>query len=277
MRDKRRVAELVTNGQPFVYTSGKYPSEFEKTTVAFRICDHPQNQGSFVYDLRHDPTPYKDLSPEQLVELWRWKKEPQEPRLPIKTLQYNRCPAVAPLGVLDEASRQRLGIDLAAIKNHLAILKNTKDLEERLYKAWEIMENNREQTRLVSTEQDVDSCMYDGFFDNQDKQAMRVVRAAVPEELADLGLHFHDQLLLSLLPLYKARNYPKALTTEERADWERFCEHKLLSGGQHSRMALFFARLQEVATRDGLTDHQRYLLEELRLYAESIMPSSVDV
>lgn len=279
MRDKRKIAELVEGGQPFVYTSGKYPSEFEKTTVAFAICPQPGRQGSaFVYDLRIDPLQYKDKTAEQLAELWRWKKEPDEPRLPVKTIQYNRCPAVAPLGVLDEASQKRLKIDLPQIKKHLVLLKGMTDLEERLCKAWEILDNQREQTRLVSTERDVDSSMYNGFFDGPDKQSMRVVRAADPSELGEgLGLHFKDQRLTALLPLYKARNYPKQLTGEERAEWDKFCEHRLLNGGQQSRMAKFFTRLQEIAVRDGLTSHQQYLLEELRLYAESVMPASADI
>lgn len=278
MRDKRKVADLVEGDQPFVYTSGKYPGELEKTTVAFVICPQPQRQGSaFVYDLRHDPDQYADKSPEQLAELWRWKKDAEEPRLPVKTIAYNRCPAVAPLGVLDEASRQRLKLDMNLIKQNTAKLKKMTDLEGRLCKAWEIMESKRSgQTSLVSIEQDADGAMYDGFFGPEDKQAMRVVRAASPAELGDLGLGFKDQRLKALLPLYKARNYPKQLTGEERADWERFCENRLLQGGQHSRMAKFFTRLQEIAGQNTLTGHQEYLLEELRLYAESIMPASAD-
>jgi exodeoxyribonuclease-1 len=275
MRDKRKVADLVESGQPFVYTSGKYPSQFDKTTVVATICPHPKNQGSFVFDLRHNPAEFKDMKPEQLVERWKWQKEPDPaaPRLPVKTLQYNRCPAVAPLGVLDEASRDRIQISMEQIQKHLATLKDMKDFEERLHKAWEIMEGERKsQTRLVNTEEDVDASIYDGFFDNQDKQAMRVVRAAAPEELGNLGLQFKDQRLTSLLPLYKARNYPKSLTGEEREQWERFCRQRLLGGGQQSRMAKFYHRLQDIAGREGLTTHQEYLVEELRLYAESIMP-----
>jgi hypothetical protein len=41
-------------------------------------------------------------------------------------------------------------------------------------------------------------------------------------------------------------------------------------------MAQFGVRLQEIAAAGGLTAHQEYLLEELRLYAESIMPASPD-
>ena len=166
---------------------------------------------------------------------------------------------------------------MKAIQDHASKLKRMTDLEERICKAWEIIEGSREQTSLVNTEQDVDAGMYQGFYGDQDKQAMRVVRAARPEELSELDLHFKDQRLAALLPLYKARNYPKAMTAEERSTWERFCEQRLLAGGQHSRMARFFDRLQQIAARDGLTSHQQYLLEELRLYAESIMPSNSEL
>ncbi len=276
IRDKRKVADVVESGQPFVYSSGKYPSEFEKTTVAYAICHHPKKQGSLVFDLRHDPLQYKDDSAEALAEKWRWKKDATELRLPVKSLQYNRCPAVAPLGVLDESSRQRLKIDLDVIKKNLAALKSMPDFEQRLIQACDTLDK-QVQTTLVSTDKDVDSCIYDGFFDTQDKQSMRVVRAAQPEELGDLGLNFHDNRLSALLPLYKARNYPASLSGEERIEWEKHCERLLLGGGTHSRMAQFYNRLQQIVADGNLTSHQQYLLEELRLYAESIMPETNDI
>ena len=276
MRDKTRLADLIEGGEPFVYTSGRYPSEFEKTTVAVHVCPHPKHNGSaFVYDLRHDPTQYADMTPEQLADKWRWKKDSDEPRLPVKKIQYNHMPAVAPMGVLDEASQKRLQINFDDIQKHLGILRKMTDLADRLAQAAELMEK-KPQASLISTEYDVDSCMYDGFFGQEDKNAMRVVRAADPSELGNLGLKFKDQRLSSLLPLYKARNYPKALTSEERAEWERFRTNKLMAGGAQSRVAKYFARLQEVSARGDLTGHQQYLLEELKLYAESIMPEPED-
>lgn len=273
MREKRNVAELVSGAQPFVYTSGKYPSEFEKTTVVYRICDHPQGQAAFVYDLRHDPAQYKDATPEQLVELWSWKKDPEAPRLPVKTIKFNRCPAVAPMGaVKDPEVQKRLQIDLQVIAKNLATLKSMKDFGERLRAAWEIMEKKRDQE--YAGEQDVDEAIYGGFYSNSDKQLMSVVRAAAPEELSTLGLKFQDHRLEELLPRYKARNYPKLLTSEEREAWEQLRAKRLLDGGHQSRMARFGVRLQELAAEPNLTEHQRYLLEELHLYAESIMPES---
>lgn len=276
MRHKNKIADLVEGGEPFVYTSGKYPSEFDKTTIVTTICAHPKRQAAFVYDLRHDPRVYLDKTPEQLVELWRWKKEPDEPRLPIKTLQYNRCPAIAPLGVLDRKSQERIKIDVHKAMEYKKILEASKDFEVRLCKAWEIMEGlQQSQSSLLSTQADVDTGMYDGFFAAPDKQAMRVVRAADPKELGTLDLHFQDTRLSALLPLYKARNHPEFLTSEERAEWERFCAGRLMGGGKQSRMAHFFTRLQEIAAREHLTSHQQYLIEELRLYAESIVPENI--
>lgn len=275
MRDKRKVAELVESGQPFVYSSGQYPGEFEKTTVAAQVCKTPnRNGGSFVYDLRYDPAEYRDLSPEQLADKWRWKKDSNEPRLPVKKLQYNRCPAVAPLGVLDEASQERLKINLEAAQKNLRTFRNMPDFAERLCAADELLQK-KHQTALLTTDKDVDACIYDGFFGEQDKTAMSVVRAAKPEELGSLGLKFQDSRLEALLPLYKARNYPKLLAPEERQEWEKFRARKLFAGGKDSKFAKYLARLQEAAARSGLTNQQEYIIEELKLYAESIAPDEV--
>lgn len=272
LRDKRKVAEVVEGGQPFVYASGQYPSEYEKTAVVMTICPHPKRQGAaLVYDLRHDPTKYKDMSAEQLAEAWKWKKDNPEERLPVKNLAYNKCPAVAPLGVLDPKSRERLQIDMDSIQKHAKILQSMPDLEDRLSRAAEMLDEAM-QTTFLTDNRHVDGQLYDGFFGNQDKQSMRVVRAAKPDELGDLNMHFQDKRLEALLPLYKARNYPKSLSGEEREQWDAFCKEQLLGGGQHSRMAKFLGRLQEIATKGNLTGHQEYLLEELKLYAESIMP-----
>jgi exodeoxyribonuclease-1 len=164
-------------------------------------------------------------------------------------------------------------LDLQVIAAHAAKLKRSKDLAEKLCKALEIMEDKKQQQpALVNTEYDVDCAIYDGFYAPEDKQAMSVVRAAPPTELGTLGLKFKDQRLEALLPLYKARNYPKLLTGEERDVWERFRTNRLMAGGQNSKLAKYLMRLQDVLAKGDLTPHQEYLIEELKLYAESIMP-----
>jgi exodeoxyribonuclease-1 len=273
-RDKKSVAELVMGGQPFVYTSGKYPGEFEKTTVVDVVAEHPGGQGVLVFDLRHDPEPFMKFDASALVEALRWRpKDDPGPRLPVKTLKFNRCPAVAPLNVLDQASQERLKLSPQVFQaNRQKLAEVRDDLGSKIVDALKILDT-QQQGRLLEDEIDVDARLYEGFFADADRTKMSVVRAADIDELKTLDLNFADGRLAALLPLYKARNFPKTLSDEERVIWEHFRERKLLSGGNESRMAKFFNRLGEVSTRTDLTDKHRYLLEELHLYGQSIMPA----
>lgn len=272
LRDKKKVAEIVENSQPFVYTSGQYASQFDKTTVAIKLCDNPKLQGApLVYDLRFDPEQYNGLTPGQLVEKWQYKKGATEPRLPVKKLQFNKCPAVAPLGVLDEKSRERLQIDMAAVKRNAARLAAMPEFAKNVSAACDILDKQFQST-LFADERHVDGQLYDGFIGNHDKQVMSVVRAAQPDELSQIIDDFDDERLKKMLPLYKARNFSRSLTDDERAAWDTFCHTQLMAGGDKSKMATFLQRLQDIAARDNLTGHQQYILEELKLYAESIMP-----
>lgn len=273
MRDKKKVAALAGSGEPFVYTSGQYASEYEKTTIAVMLAPHPKKQGALVYDLRHDPGVYKGYTPAQLAEAWRWKKDSSEPRLPIKTLQYNKCPAVAPLGVLTAENRERLALDEATIKKHLQILREMPDFATRVLEAQVILEKQT-QTSFMAAPQDVDGQLYDGFFGDEDRILERALRVAAPEEVQDFAGQFHDTRLQTLVPLYKARNFASALDDAERTAWEAHYKQVLLDGGEHSRLAKYFKRLGELAAAPGITSQQQYLLEELQLYGQSIMPAS---
>ncbi len=273
IRDKRKVAALVGGNDPFVYTSGKYPSEFEKTTIAIKLADHPKKQGALVYDLRHDPIEFTELSPKQLAERWAFTRdENAPPRLPVKTLQYNHCPAVAPMSVLDEASQKRLQIDLQTIGANRQKLASLPDFIPRLLEALELLDK-KQQAELLGNEQDVDAQLYDGFIGDADRNVSRALRVAEPDDLDGFATNLKDIRLKALLPLYKARNFPESLSGDERETWEKFCSQKLVGGGQNSRMAKFIERLQSLAIRPGLTQNHQYLLEELKLYGESIMPA----
>ena len=270
---------LVLKGQPFVYTSGKYPSDSLHTSAAVLLLTHKQQDAALVYDLRHDPTKYFDMSVEELADAWRWKKDSDEPRLPVKTLKYNRCPAVAPLGVIkDKATQERIKLSLETVQKYWDILKSHQtEFARKVHEALDLLDAEREQaqTVLLDNELTVDSRLYDNFFDKYDKNLMQVVRAAEPAELGSLDLKFRDDRLASLLPLYKARNYPAVLSSEERAAWDKFVQKRLFAGDGNSRVATYFKRLSELSEQKGTTEAQRYILQELQLYGESIVPAEL--
>ncbi|MFZ1248772.1 MAG: exodeoxyribonuclease I [Candidatus Saccharimonadales bacterium] len=270
-RDKASVKKIVGSGEPFVYSSGKYDNDAEKTTVAMHLVEHPKKAGALVYDLRYDPTPFLALSPVELAERWQWVKDQKAPpRLPVKTMQFNRCPAIAPIGVLDGPSQERIKIDLTKTAKHRETLQKHPEFTQHILQALELLDQ-AQATRQSQADQTVDARLYDGFFNDHDNTTMSVVRAAAPEELAELAHDFHDTRLTQLLPLYKARNFPQALTDEERAAWEAHRYAMIMEGGTTSRLARYMHRLQELAGSVKEAD-KRYLLEELQLYAESIMP-----
>jgi exodeoxyribonuclease-1 len=275
MSDKKKAAALVDTKDPFVYTSLKYSPKHEKTSVAVKIAQHPRRQAAIVYDLRFDPTEFLELSPEEIVDRWKWTDdETASARLPVKTLRYNCCPAVAPMGVLDDASKERLQLDMQVITANLATLRANPAWAKNILAALDIMDASQE--KRFNSVNDVDSQLYNGFFDEHDCRLLDVVRAADPEEFSQIIDSFHDQRLKELLPLYKARNFPNDLTEEERMAWEQHRFQALMDGGADSRMSHFMHRLQELAGT--VTDQdKRFLLEELQLYAESIMPIDTEL
>lgn len=264
MRTKQDVAGLVNldNPQPFVYSSGRYPKTTLHTTVALPIAPGGKPGSVVVYDLRHDPRQWADKA---VAELQKIRSAPYEARrakdflpLPAKELAYNRCPAVAPLGVLDEAAQARIGLDLATVQQNLDALKKT-DLPQKLGELFA-------KPGDFPPANDVDARLYDGFVNNSDKTKMAVVRAADAAGLADLHPDFSDERLHQLLTRYKARNYPQSLAADERELWESHRAERLAK--DMPRYAQELARLGSEVS-DG---QKRFILQELHLWAESIAP-----
>lgn len=263
MRDKKKVAELVSLDDPkaFVYSSGRYDPQYEKTTVAYPLAPGPTPGTILVYDLRHDPSSFVGAAPRQLASIifadrTMRERDDYQP-LPVKSLSLNRCPAVAPLGVLDEPARQRLQIDLATIKANIQRIVENPGFANAVQEAFEMREPFEDSP-------DVEHQLYVGFMNDKDKGRCGVVRSADATELADFHPQFADERLDELLFRYKARQFPDSLSETEHTKWEKFRSQKL-----QMLLPRYFDRLQQLQIAGGDT----YILEELQLWAESIVPS----
>lgn len=265
MRDKKEVAKLVNleTPQPFVYASGRYDAQFEKATAAFPLAPGTKPGSVLVYDLRYDPTPFLNATPAALASVIFADRETRQSegyqRLPVKELSYNKCPAVAPMGVLDEASQKRLSLDPAVIQKHIAILSAQPGFAGAVREAFEMREP-------FEPSSDVEAQLYDGFINDKDKGRMGAVRAATADELADFHPSFADDRLPELLFRYKARSFPTSLSEEEMVRWESYRMDKL-----KTQLPAYLEQLKKLASYSRDT----YLLEELQLWAESIMPADI--
>ena len=94
MREKSKIKALVSSSMPFVYTSGSFESQFEKTTITITL-DNTDPAGALVYDLRYDPLDW----------LKEYSEGAEYRHHPIKKIKYNHCPAIAPLSVMAHANR----------------------------------------------------------------------------------------------------------------------------------------------------------------------------
>lgn len=279
VRDKKRVGELILSGQPIIYTSGHYSSDYLHTSAAVLLAEHPQSGAALMYDLRTDPTPFLSMNIDELKLAWQYSRDPEVNHLPVKTVKFNRCPAVAPLGVIkDVATQQRINLSLATIAKHLAILeKHKSEFAKKILDIVSQFDVDQAHKQVIEPDDlaTVDTRLYENFIASSDKPVMRSIHSAEPEDLAAYVTKLHDKRLKLILPLYKARNFPADLESEEREAWDAFCKTQLFDGGDQSRLAKYFARLQELS-KGKLTSTQEFLLEEMQLYGQSVIPAELN-
>lgn len=268
LRDKKAVQSLVNleDKQPFVYVSGRYDQVFNKATVATPLTAAP-NKNVIVYDLRYDPTTFINLSEselrERLTASWETRRSEGFVPIPIKVLQYNHCPAVAPVGVLSQADGwKKIGLDLATVEKHADLLHRAPGFAETIRSIIET-----ESSKRTYSAADPESQLYDSFVnDPKDKIRIELIRNATPNLLADLHPEFQDERLPGLLLHYKARNYAASLSDDEQVMWEEWRGVRL-----EKKLPSYLASLKKIAEQE-LAD--RFILEELQLWAEAILPSS---
>ena len=280
VRTKEAVLKLISpnKSKPFVYTSGRYPSENEKTTIAVVISAHPSKPNSYlVYDLRHDPADYADWSTDKITKHtfipWKQRYESEEPieEFPVKSIQINRTPAIAPIGVLDKGAEARINLDVTTALSHLKKLSKAKGLAAKVFEVW------KKERDHFDTIADADMNLYDGFIEGRDKMQRDQISSLEPAELADLSKPFSDKRLNELLSRYKARNYPAALSQEEKERWEKYKTKRLSEGvGGSMTFKRYFSRLQQLSQKADLSSEDMFIIEELKLYGESIAPELED-
>lgn len=265
LRDKNEVKKLVNldEKQPFVYVSGRFDAQYQKATVAFPLTSG-RNGNVIVYDLRHDPSIWIDKTQKQLEEVfytpWESRKADDYVPIPVKELQYNRAPAVAPLGVLEQNEGwSKISLDPDQIKNNRQVLLSSPSFAENIRT---IFENKPE----FKKSKDPEAQLYDGFVPDSDSLAIAKVRNSKADQLSDLNPDFTDERLPQLLLHYKARNFPSSLAEDEVIAWEKWRSARISAS-----LPGFVDRLQQLSSI-AVDEDKQFILQELQLWAESIVP-----
>ena len=268
MRDKNEIKKLVNldNKKPFVYASGRYANEYNKATVAFPLTSG-RNGNVLVYNLRYNLEEVLKQNPQESVSRGASKDAPAALRFyspsgsvsktffPIvKELCFNKCPAVAPIGVLEKNDGwEKISLTKEEIEKNLQILLSHPEFAEKMRSE---MENRPEFPPVIEPE----AALYDGFLNDNDRIKVAAVRNADENNLADFHPDFIDERLPELLLHYKGRNFPGSLSESESVEWEEYRRARL-----ERQAPKFLAELEKVYEKD------EYIGEELKLYFENIL------
>lgn len=258
MRDKREVKRLVNLDSPipFVYSSGRYGATHNFTTVAYPVFAG-KNDSIVVFDLRVNLD-------EKLAEIKESKPEALKDEKTIyanlfypafKELTYNRCPAVAPISVLDkENGWEKIELTKEQIEKNLESLKKHSEILTRVKKDFDGKTYNKEAP-------DVECSLYDGFTPDEDRNLFPEIRNADENSIADFHPPFIDERLGELLLHYKAKNFPNSLTEAEQKKWNDYRVARLTR-----QSAPFLAELKK-KQEEGADE---FILDELFLWYQSL-------
>lgn len=237
-RGKREVAKIVNldNPKPFLYVSGRYAGEFNKATVVVPILPS-RNGNALVYDLRYNLE--ENLTQENFYPM-------------VKELYFNKCPAVAPLNVLDgDDGWGKIGLSKGQVEKNLEILRKHPEFIDQI-------KAENEKAPEYPPPEEPEAALYDGFLNNRDKLKVEAVRNADKNRLADFHPDFDDERLPELLLHYKGRNFPETLSEDESKKWEVY------------RLARLGKQAQIFTTELAIVKDD-FIKEELRLYFESLI------
>lgn len=267
LRSKARVLEQVRLLQPLVHISGRFAAQRHFLAVVLPLAWHPRNRNALIVcDLQADIAPLLELPAEVLARrLYTRREELGEGELPVplKLVQVNRCPILAPLSVLRGEDQARLGVDIVACQRQAMLL--TQQQQVWRDKLAEVFGENG-----FAASEDPEQRLYDGFIGDRDRALCVQLRDEDPQQLGKYAGLFADERLVELLFRYRARNFPETLDSEEQRRWTEFCRLRLSDSraGAPNTLGEFDAALGELQA--GGDARQQALLAQWQAYAQRL-------
>jgi exodeoxyribonuclease-1 len=260
-RDKASVQALLDlrRKPALLHVSRRFPARHGCMALVVALAPHPTNKnGVICFDLRFDPTPLLTLGPDEIRRRVYTRAEDlpeREERVPLKVVQVNRCPVLAPLSTLTPEAAERWGIDVAAGQRHREAIVGDAGLAAKLAEVF--------GSRPFPPPADVDLRLYDGFASDADRRRCDQVRRTPPEALAALHPRFDDARYAELLFRYRARNWPEFLSPAERSRWEADRRSRLADPACGLSLKAFRLEVAKRAVDPALDPDERAVLSAL--------------
>lgn len=216
-RGKNKLMTLIDVPQmkPLVHVSGMFGAWRGNTSLVAPLAWHPENRNAVIMvDLAEDVSVLLDLDADALRERLYTAKADLGDALPVpvKLVHLNKCPVLAQQNTLRPEDADRLGINRQRCLDNLKILRENPQVREKVVAIFADAEP------FVPSD-NVDTQLYNDFFSDADRAAMKIVLETDPRNLPALDITFADKRIERLLFNYRARNFPGTLDEAEQQRW----------------------------------------------------------
>lgn len=259
-RDKRSIASLLDLAarRPVVLINAFIPAARHHLAVVLPLFRHPDNPNAvIVFDLAHDPGSLVGADAGNITK-----------GSGLHVVALNKCPAVAPIGVLRDSDAERLGIDRAQIARNeraafcLLEASTIRELETAFAQRSSDLSTDDESL-------DVDGSLYSGsFLSSGDRDRLDALIAADPFPRDADTRAFDDPRLPELVFRYRARNFPDTLDSDDAARWRAHVQTRLF--GNPPGSSLGFESFRESMQTQDWTDAETSLRDALDEYAQAL-------
>ncbi len=270
-RRARQVETLINlaENRPLLHVSGMFGNHRKNMSVVMPIIYSPLNKNELItIDLMGDMQPLIELPADKIRQQLYTKSEdlPEgTSRIPLKGVHINRCPILAPMGVLKGVEQEV--IDLKhVLENHYTISQHLESIRQKL------MDIYSEKPQYDNNEAGVEALLYAGFFNDQDREQMNQIPHMNGDELLYSEFYFEDPRLEPLLFLYRAKNHFHTLFEEEQEEFRRYAQAR-----KTILKALYAPRFKELWELYKEHPKKRTILEKIaHYYEDSVNDAELD-
>ncbi len=257
--------------KPFVHCSGMLGSNNQFTGVMMPLMAHPVNKNSIIcLNLVPSIDDLHNLTPEELsLRLFTRQEDLPEgiERVAIKEVHLNKCPAIAPLGVLNETVQKRLNINLSECIDKAQIVSGF--LNSFCHTLHEVYTQNK-----FAPISNPDYALYSGgFFSASDKKQMEHIRKLSWHDLSQSTFYFNDGRLDEMLLRYRARNAPESLSVQEIQAWNEYRAFMLLSEDSDATLNYpqLLTKLEDLQNQPDNSPIQKQILSQIKDYSSALI------
>ena len=254
----------VGSGAPMLHVSGRFGLAHGCMGLIMPLAWHPENKNAFIaFDLSADPQALIHLDADRLRDrVFSAAAELPEgaERVPLKLVHINKCPVLLSPKQLGDQAARRLNIDRTRAEAHWRALSG-QDLTDKVRAVFAAKDR--------PVREGVDQQLYDGFVGDGDRRLCETLRAASGADITPAAFPFADARLQALLPLYKARNFPDALSGAEADAFAAHCRARL--GDRVTGGPALLERIRTLADERELSKDQAIVLRQLYRHISDLM------